>query len=291
MSEQVQQETTAEDNKPSNTDFEVIVKDAENKQKPDGYEQVDFNKIQDPELAQKVEARFNRLYAQMKESHTVAQKTEQILMEQAKQMDDLKASMASQKSDSTMADLRKQLKEAKEDSDYDREVRIQEQMANVVAEQKFADVKLEPKKAPEAQPAQPQNQGPALSDNELSIVEAWQNERNDRNEVSRPWAYYGHPDYQDAMAEVQAVLVSKRFANKSMQEKLAEVDKRMGMSKNSDARSVLGGNLTMPNKSKTIELTPAQKEIALKLGRIRGLDDETALKRYASSLKNLENKG
>ena len=66
------------------------------------------------------------------------------------------------------------------------------------------------------------------------------------------------------LMETKAVLSSPLYANKSIAEKMAEVDRRMGVQKPQAKQGVLGGGLTGQRKTSKLTLSPEAQKIALK---------------------------
>jgi len=144
----------------------------------------------------------------------------------------------------------------------------------------------EKKSAPKPQPktngqAVPRSAGDAanqaMEDGELDseakiTINSWQQETDDSGNLLRPWAHSKTPDnptndpyYKRALIEAAAVFdETSPFANKSVMEKLAEVDRRMGVSKPSGSQTVMGGNLTSQRKNGKVMLTPNQEQIVIK---------------------------
>ena len=158
------------------------------------------------------------------------------------------------------------MKSAWEKGDNDTYFALQDKLDDLRIEKKLA---LKNKPSTPQQPAKPQSateyaeQG-NLSDSEYAATDAWQNERDERGQLVRPWAFANDPNHQTALLEAQAVFNSPRFANLSYEKKLEEVDKRMGTAKRSASQTVMGGNLTTPSKTSKLTLTPKQQEIAIK---------------------------
>lgn len=117
-----------------------------------------------------------------------------------------------------------------------------------------------------------------ITSDEAKIVGAWQSEKDANGQTLRPWTVSRAPAGQDPTSDARyrrAVTISAEvfdddpdsgnpFAGRSVAEKLAEVDKRMGVTKSTQGQSVLGGNLTNRGKSPTLRLTAGQEQIALK---------------------------
>jgi hypothetical protein len=62
------------------------------------------------------------------------------------------------------------------------------------------------------------------------------------------------------------VLRNPNFQNATMEQKMAEVDRRMGVKKSASRQTVMGGGLTGNRKTNKLTLSPKQQEIALKTG-------------------------
>lgn len=68
-----------------------------------------------------------------------------------------------------------------------------------------------------------------LSTEEQRLIQVWQAETDEYGEVLRPWASDDDPRYLEALAEAKIVFNSARFATKTPEERLAEIDRRMGL--------------------------------------------------------------
>ena len=93
---------------------------------------------------------------------------------------------------------------------------------------------------------------------------AWQEERDARGMPIRPWSQGSHPDFVVAEAITKSIFTSPQYQHLTTQQKLAEVDKRMGVNRNQGGQTVLGGRLTTPTKGSKITLSEEQKKIAIK---------------------------
>lgn len=68
-----------------------------------------------------------------------------------------------------------------------------------------------------------------LSTEEQRLIQVWQEEADDMGEPLRPWASDSDPRYPVAVAEAKIVFNSPIFAAKTPEERLAEIDRRMGL--------------------------------------------------------------
>lgn len=109
-----------------------------------------------------------------------------------------------------------------------------------------------------------------LTQNEGNAFKSWMDEKDENNRPVRPWAYTQDPlhpskEYQDALAELRSVFGSTRYENLDLAQKLTEIDRRMGIARNSGSQVVLGGNLTTARKSSKLSLTPEMETVAKRI--------------------------
>jgi len=147
----------------------------------------------------------------------------------------------------------------------------------------------------------------AVTDGEISsedgyAVRVWQDEKDQNGNLVRPWAHSKTPDkptndpyYRRALIESAAVFDdASPWADKSVAEKLAEVDRRMGVSKPNAGQSVMGGSLTNIRQNKKITLTPDQERLAIrtKFGGSKAKSDADHLAAYRAQVEKVNsNKG
>ena len=140
-----------------------------------------------------------------------------------------------------------------------------------------------------------------LTSDDARAITAWQSERDASGVTLRPWSQSRTPDKPlDDARYRRAVTVSAEvfdddpdsgnpFAGKSVAEKLAEVDRRMGVQKPASQQSVLGGSLTNRSKSQTLALSPQAENIAvrMKLGGPKA-SREQHIKAYRDQLNEIK---
>lgn len=173
----------------------------------------------------------------------------------------------------------------------------------IEAQNKLMDVQVDKKVAERTRPQQQQqaqytsaaqvanhavNTG-ELSPDEYRTTESWQNERDQSGNLVRPWAFGADPAHQNALFEARAVMANPRYASLSYEQKLQEVDRRMGTVKKTVAQNVMGANLTRGAKSAKLELSPEQRQIALRL-KPRGKSELDALESYRKQLEQINQK-
>lgn len=186
--------------------------------------------------------------------------------------------------DSAEASIMQRLEAAHESGDTKAFLAAQKDLAKLEAKK----VSLEEKKsAPKPKEAKPNGHAipksarevasEAVTDGEMDSTDAmeigaWQDEKDDNGNLLRPWAHSKNPDnptndpyYRRALIESAAVFdEASPWANKPTAEKLAEVDRRMGLTRSAPSQTVMGGNLTSARKGAKVSLTSNQEQIAIR---------------------------
>lgn len=108
-----------------------------------------------------------------------------------------------------------------------------------------------------------------ISSTDATIARSWMSETDNSGNLKRPWTSESDPRNYAAALEGQAVFNSPLFANKSVAEKLREIDRRMGLMENQNAgQNVLpSGNLTRGKQSNnlaSIKLDPKIEDLAVR---------------------------
>lgn len=231
-------------------------------QKPDGWDKVDFQN--DP--PEKIEQRFNRLFKQVKGFQRDLQTRDDLLAEQSAVIKELHQNQTKvvshiQNQDFNGAETR--LIQARKDARANGDDNLVDQINDQIADIKLKKLTIASTPKQPAQPqARPQNAGEAaryaasqgvLAEEDQEVIQTWQEETDDGGEALRPWALASDPQYNAALIEARAVFSNPKFARKSMPEKLAEVDRRMGLEQPKPRQDVMpsgrgaGGDLTRGN--------------------------------------------
>ncbi len=240
--------------------------------KPAGYEPID------PATAtpEQTKSRLDYLYSQVKNSDREKREMRNILSEQSRIINELsegQKAVVGHLTQKSFTEGKQKLQQHMQDA-----WKAQDNKSYIEAQNRLMDLQVEERLAAKTQPQQEQRQQPnnaaeianravqtgELSTEEYRATESWQNERDDTGNLVRPWAFGNDPAHQAALFEARAVLASPRFSNLTYEQKLQEIDKRMGTQKRTVSQSVIGGSLTKPAKSAKLELSPKQREIALK---------------------------
>lgn len=267
--------------------------------RPAGYEPID-PKTATPEETQE---RINYLYGQVKHSEREKREMKQILAEQSRLIGELsqgQQAVVTHLQEKTFTDteatLRAQMKAAWEKGDNDAYFSLQDKLDDIRIEKKLA-TKAQPQQQAQ-QPQQPRNavqyaqqaqDTGELSPAEFAATNAWQNERDASGNLVRPWAFGNDPNHEGALREAAAVFNNPRYSNLTYEQKLDEVDKRMGVAKRSGGQTVMGANLTSPAKQTKLTLTPKQQEIAIKTKYAgAGKTDAEHLEAYRKQIANVK---
>ena len=242
--------------------------------RPAGYSPVDV-RTASPE---QVQQRLDYLYGQIKPTQRENKEMRQLLEQQSKVIDELSKTtqgVVTHLTERSFADsealLTRQMQEAWQRQDNKAYIEAQNKLMDLRVEQRvLAKTQVQQPQKTNAQPnsavqiAERAMQNGEINHDDYRITEQWQGEKDESGNLLRPWAFEGDPNYQAALFEGRSVLANPRFAHLTYQQKLEEIDRRMGTQKRTVQPNVMGGNLTKPAKSVKITLSPKQREIALK---------------------------
>ncbi len=244
--------------------------------RPAGYDPID-PKTATPEQTQE---RINYIYSQLKPTQRENREMRNLLAEQSKVIDQLsqnQQAVVTHLTQKSFADGKEQLKIAMQEA-----WKKQDNASYIDAQNKLMDLQVDERLQDKLNRQQPQQQtnghiprdaaeiargavqAGELNADEYRTTESWQSERDESGNIVRPWAFSTDPSYTAALFETRSVMANPRFANLPYAEKLAEVDRRMGVQKKTSSQSVMGGNLTKPAKSGKVELSPQERDIALR---------------------------
>ena len=271
--------------------------------KPPGYDPIDFATASPEEI----KTRYDYLYKQIKDQ----KRTEKTLSEyrrlvedQGKRIDELTNGFTGvvdhlqEQTFSTQENLLlQQRQKAYEAGDNAAYFAAQDKLDELRIEKKLG---AKTKQAPQQQTQKPQQaespDGIQIPDDDMAVINIWQDETGADGSPLRAWArprFEGDPVHLAALNETFAVFRNPRFANLSVAQRLAEVDRRMGVMKQQAQQAVLGGNLTRGGKSAKITLSPKQIEIATrtKFGGPQAKSDADHIEAYRKQIEQSRQKG
>lgn len=254
---------------------------------------VDLSAIEDENIRNAIEGRFAHMSSLMKKQgqkhDRELDKWKRLAEDQARAMEELQGGMGAvvnhiqtQTFATTEQQLRAQLRQARDTGDTDAEMEILDRLAEVKV-QKLAAPKLQPKKTETREQAfagyrsgnEIAEEAAAdgdLSPEELTVAKAWTEERGANGVLIRPWVKSANPDnplsdplFRRAQIEMAAVFEeTSPYAHLPFEQKLAELDRRMGVQRQPNGQTVMSGNLTPRVKSSKVQLTDTQKRIAVR---------------------------
>ena len=225
---------------------------------PEGTDFVDFKS-----LPPEVEARFRRIYRNMKEFEQSAQ----LLAEQNRQLDQRLRSFTSNqdvdRARDLLGDLRQQKIKALETANYAEVAKLDEQIA--VLAPRIAESTLRHKAPPVAtEPAAPKANG--LSREEVQTVAEWASRTDANGNFLRPWALPNHPKHNETIRALTEISQEPEFKDVPIETILRETDKRMaGRRPPTNGTAVLASGSTRAPAATVATLTPAQKQAAEKM--------------------------
>lgn len=277
-----------------------------------GYNPVDIEKASPEEIKE----RINYLYRQVKDGNKTNNQYRQIAAEQSRQIEELTKGfngVVSHLTTKNFADseeaITAQLDAAFAKGDNKGYLEAQKKLINLGVEKRLAA----DKPVPARQVQQPQQNGQAyssatqiardaegsgeLSSEEASYTSAWQNEKDDNGELLRPWSKTADmnnpdPEFRAALNEANGVFNNPRFANKSIEEKLAEVDRRMGVAKRTVSQTVSGMGLTGKSKSSKVTVSSDIEKLAIrsKFGGPKAKTDAEHIEAYRAQIAKVRGK-
>lgn len=239
--------------------------DPEAKGEPgDGYEQVDFKN--DP--PEKVEARFGRIYRQLKVQDDKLNQSDAALRQMAEDNHALMQRLSKQERAQTEAqtnaeigNIQAQITAAAENGQYDEVARLTTYLTT-----KSADLAVS-RAAPEPEPEAAPEPAPAIDPAAQREVNLWANETGDDGQYLRPWAVDGHPQQQEALSIGRQIFADPEWADRSLVSRLGEIERRMTpekpKSKPSPAPVLSGeGDIRQPAPKPETTLSADQKRVA-----------------------------
>lgn len=289
-------ETTAEDTE--------VHEQAEQKanDKPPGYYPVSLDDV--PEnLRKPLEDRFGYFMRQINERKERERETERILrdyrglaQDQSKKIEELMSAtskvvdhIVDRDASNNEAQIRQQMRAAREAGDYDTVDILNDKLLEAKAAKLVAKAQkpVQSQSQPVSQPQQNTVEDHYTKDDEFALS-AWQSETDSSGNPLRPWASEGHPMYAAAFQEAKNVYTNPRYKNMTPEQKVAEIDRRMGYQPRQTAQTVMGGGLTPRAKTTKISLTPEQELFAKKskFGSHRGAkSDAEYIEHYKKQLQ------
>lgn len=276
--------------------------------KPAGYKPVDLSG-----LPPEVKERVDYLYRQVKDNDRTVREYRQIAAEQSRQIQELATGfngvvthLQDKNIDDSEETITTQMNAAFERGDNKAYLEAQKKLINLGVEKRIIAEKKTVQQPQQRQQAQPmdareianraQSEG-ELSPNDYRTTEAWQNEKDESGNFIRPWSRtpdVNNPDpmFVQALTETKAVFTNSRFSGLSYEEKLAEVDRRMGVAKRVTSQTVTGGGLNGRAKMSKVTLSPDIEKLAIRtrFGGPKAKTDAEHIEAYRKQLEKVKGK-
>lgn len=136
-----------------------------------------------------------------------------------------------------------------------------------------------------------------LTQDEVTLVDSWQSEKDESGRLVRPWAFnpeggpprVGTP-YHAGLIEMNSILSNPAYSDLSWDKKLAELDRRMGVQKSTTRQTVMGGSLTTQKKQNRITLSPELQRMAVrtKFGGSKAKTDAEHIDAYRKQVESYQ---
>lgn len=263
MSEQEQQAENQAEAPPQSAEGQVEQEqnqeaEANGEGKPEGWDQV--------ELTPEQQARFNRIYGQMK---TMEKTNKEVADEAAKlagRLQELESKSEARETTSQLDTLRIQEREALDTGDIERAQDLRDQMTDLKIE--VAQPKPKEEEKPKADKAEA-FVNEYLTPDRMAKLESWVQETSDSGQVLRPWADQSHPDHKKAMRAAWAVISDPDMEGAEIDQILQEVDSVTGAlvgkpvkAARPSAQVLSGDSEARPKGGKKVQLNEGQKSVA-----------------------------
>lgn len=300
------------------TSNEAISNDNQTETTVETTEQENTQRIANPEREwvdpaidppEKVKERLDFLYGKVKKTERATDDWRKVAADQAALIEELRNNQnqvvnhLTQKTYAdTEANLEEQITTAFQTGDTKAFLAAQNKLIDLKAAQRVQQL------VPRQQPRQQQQQiyqsasqmANGMDYNDQSAIDAWQGEKDERGGNLRPWAVNSgseqnpDPDYIKAILIARNIFTSPENSHLTVTQRLAEIDKRMGVKKNAGGQNVMGGGLTSKPARGRITLSPQVEKMAIrtKFGGPKAKSDAEHIEAYRKQIEKVRsNKG
>jgi len=218
------------------------------------------------DLPPELDARFKRIYANMKAAERNNEALFKANVELIKRLDDMESRTAQKQTTDQMGALKEEYARAQMSADYQRAAEILDQMTELKIAAKSAGVRA---------PDIPKQVEPDidLSQGEQQTVVAWGQQTDDNGQPLRPWANPSSPKFPKFQAALSAVTSDPDYAGAAIPKILAEVDRMMGGPQRANgAAPVLSSTAEAAIKApRALALSDAEKKVAERMFQYTGV--------------------
>lgn len=241
----------------------------------DGYDQVELTPAQ--------QKRFDRIYGQMKHQDRTLKEYDGVFRAQQERIEELMRGQHQivghlQEQDFSNAEvqLKQQRKAMRDAGNWDAVDEIDDRLLDIRAKKIAAQSQPKPQQQPvrqqQQQQAQPEGivieravESGYITHDDADMYRAWSNETDEYGNLKRPWVQPNDQRFRAATAEGKAVFSNMAFDRRPFADKLAEIDRRMGLQQRGNTQQVMGANLTRGgNTGKvSVKLSAMEEKIAI----------------------------
>lgn len=308
MEQAAESETTNEAISNDNqTETQAETTTTDNTQKPSNPEREWVDPAIDP--PEKVKERLDFLYGKVKKTEREQGEWRRLAADQAAVIEELRQATGqvvnhlTQKSfTDSSAELEDQMMTALQTGDTKSYLTAQNKLIDLKTQQRLAEQQRLTSPVKKQQIPNTASQIAAqggMDYNEQSTIDAWQGERDEHGSNLRPWAQNSgsednpDPDYIKAVLVARNIFTNDSTAHWTINQKLAEIDKRMGVKKTGGAQNVMGGGLTSKPKTGRITLSPQVEKMAIrtKFGGPKAKSDAEHIEAYRKQIEKVRSKG
>ena len=271
MAEETEAETEVETEETPAAPSEALDPPKEEaKSPPEGISEDEWDN--DVDFSPKQQARFNRLYRQVKEGDTITKQLASDNVVLLDKIDELNRNVTLSRGEDRMATLRQQIVQASEEGDTAKVLDLTDEIADIKGESNAAPEKPAKSTIPESKPE------PTEAENEA--VMAWAFERDTQGNYLRPWSHPGHPDYE----KTTALFDKAQEGGGTIDYVLLYVGSQMTPRSRA---AVLDPQRNHRPRTEKTTLTAEEKTVAHRMYAAAGISPKDAEARYAKSKKEL----
>jgi hypothetical protein len=218
-------------------------------------------------MAPDVQEKFNKIYKEAKTAKERAALLEAHTLKLQEATARLQNRLDEAEKRDAVADLKSQLRTARDQGDDDAVEKLQDKLTEIMVEAKL-EKKIKPAQQQQVQQQDMQQAALQLSQSESRITTKWANEVDDDGEYLRPWAVTDtHPKSAVAADYLADLLQNEEYADLTIKEKLALVDEKYGRKTQvkRNVNAVGEGSLTKATEKTDIKLTPDEQRVAYRM--------------------------
>lgn len=233
------------------------------REKPEGWDQVDLSELPD-HLRSPYEKRIHRLYGQVKRSESMMREMAENQRRLYERLENWESGQVQQRTSQRVSELEREYKDAFASGDGDRAWAIQRELAEL-----YSGQTQQPARKAEPEP-KPQDKG--LPEWEAATIAEWAKDR--------PFAQDKSPDQEWVAKELNALYADPQWAQRPVEDKLDEIDRRYTQKSRPKGQQVLDGQGASRGAGRGPKLSEDEKGVARML--FPNLPAKDAYAKYAA---------